>query len=627
MLLRTLYYCIALSLLAPVGLQATESGPAELTEKDFSSSSISGDSIIFKDPILSGLKKGISANRIKMVKNPVLKDMATAMLDGTYRPEFRIQRYEAYPLLSTTAKKNKTNQYNQFENPTGIYFKKDDIALVFVEKTSPLGLKMRVHGWDEEGGDSSYPLKSGTNVFTIKNPGLSYIEYFTDDLKKAPKVGVHIATGEVNGYFDSSKHKDADWQKILNSTVYDTLDIIGKRVQLAYHVPSLKKYCPEKGLELINLYDKIIGLEYDILGFTKYKDAPKNRMFGRSVPKGFMFADGMGAGFNNDTLKGLADPEAVKKEAWGISHEFGHVNQVRPHLKWVSTTEVTNNIFSAWIQYCFTPHSLRLEHENCPNPGGGNALGGRFNWYLQSALVAKEPWLCHKGPDKMEGYENGGDHFVKLCPLWQLQLYFAVAGKGNKDLYPDLFKQARDNKEENKSNGELQLNFMKNVCDATKQDLTDFFVTAGMLKPIDKDMDDYSRAQLTITEADCKKLINYAKKYKKPASPVIYYISGNSVQAYKNSLPVSGTAEKGISIEGDNIIVDHAEWKNVAAFETYKDKDLIFVVIAGTGSPDNSSSLVPYSQGATRIEAVSWDGKRHLVHGQEGKQNNTTQKK
>lgn len=31
------------------------------------------------------------------------------------------------------------------------------------------------------------------------------------------------------------------------------------------------------------------------------------------------------------------------------------------------------------------------------------------------------------------------DHFVKLAPLWQLELYFKVAGKGNPDFYPDIF--------------------------------------------------------------------------------------------------------------------------------------------------------------------------------------------
>lgn len=46
---------------------------------------------------------------------------------------------------------------------------------------------------------------------------------------------------------------------------------------------------------------------------------------------------------------------------------------------------------------------------------------------------------------------------------------------------------------------------------------------------------------MTITEADCRNLVAYARKYKKPESPVIYYISVNSVEAYKNRLPVRGS--------------------------------------------------------------------------------------
>ena len=37
--------------------------------------------------------------------------------------------------------------------------------------------------------------------------------------------------------------------------------------------------------------------------------------------------------------------------------------------------------------------------------------------------------------------------------------------------------------------------------------------------------------------------------------------------------------------------------------------------MVGTDSKDNSSTTVTYPEGSTRIEAVSWDGKRTLVYG------------
>ena len=331
-----------------------------------------------------------------------------------------------------------------------------------------------------------------------------------------------------------------------------------------------------------------------------------------------MHADGIGAAFHNGTMGEVGNPDKIPTSAWGISHEFGHVNQTRPGMMWVSTTEVTNNLYSAWANFQLNPKDMRLEHERI-NGGDGNMIGGRFNSFLNSAIVNGEQWLCQKGPDKMEGYENGGDHFVKLTPLWQLQLYFMAAKKGNPTFLADIFEKVRNESQEGKSNGQLQLEFMKNVADATKQDLSHFFVKTGMLKAIDKDMDDYSRAQLTITEKECKDLISYMKKYKKPLSPVIYYISVNSLNAFSKQLPVTGKLNEGVSGEGTTRKVSHDVWKNVTVFETYKGDELLKVTMVGTDSPDNSSTTVIYPEGSTKIVAVGWDGRRLPVYTQTAK--------
>lgn len=74
-----------------------------------------------------------------------------------------------------------------------------------------------------------------------------------------------------------------------------------------------------------------------------------------------MHTDGVGAAFHTSTMKDLANPDRVREKRLG--HELGHVNQVRPGFKWASSSEVTNDVCSAWVQYTFTPQRLRLEHE------------------------------------------------------------------------------------------------------------------------------------------------------------------------------------------------------------------------------------------------------------------------
>lgn len=535
--------------------------------------------------------------------------------------EFRTQLFEAFPPVEETAKKLKTNGYNQFENPTGIWFEAGDEVTVTVGNTKGEKVSLRVHNFGEGGEDNLYALKSGKNKLTMKAPGLGYFSFYTSKWASLKPVKVTIEGGKINGYFDKKKHTAEDWKKLLEQPACNVLDIKGDYVNLVYGVEALRKYCPDNGGDLIAVYDEIIDIQHTILGFNKYNKRPKNHMFGRVIWKGFMHADGIGAAFHNNTLECLADPVCVRKNSWGVAHEFGHVNQVRPIMKWVGTTEVTNNIFSVWTQYLFNPSRPKLEIEKIGSYDG-NVVGGRFNAYMESAFINKQEWLTQAGPDRWKRFNEkdwGGDHFVKLCPLWQLQLFFAVAGEGNSwyqpDFYADIYNLAIEDNE-TKGDAESQLAFIKRACDVTKTDLTDFFCRSGMLVEIDKFVDDYTCAQMTITQKQVDNVIAYAKQYKKPATPVMHYITANSVDAYRNKKAIEGTFGQGVNVKENQLIIDHATWKNVTVFETYKGKELIKIAMVGSGSETNSSTLVQYPAGATRVEAVAWDGSRKLVYGE-----------
>lgn len=534
---------------------------------------------------------------------------------------YREQHYEAYPPVEESARKLKTSGYNSFENPTGIWFAEGEVIELHVGDAQKQKLALRVHDFEADGhgkSDNVYPLSAGMNKIQLKGKGLGYLSFYSSDWAKLKPVKVRITGGKVNGYFDKSLHTNKEWTALLNNAVCNIVDIKGDYVNLAYRVSSLKKNCPEKGRELISAYDRIIDIQHEMMGLKKYNLRPKNHMFAREVQSG-LFADGWGAGFAYDCMHELANLEHFDKGVWCLAHEFGHVNQMRPGLKWVSTTEVTNNIFSVWTRYLLDPVYRNLEHERVNDGDNNHVLGGRFNAYLNYGVVRGEQWLCQRGQDKMDGYENGGDHFVKLCPLWQLQLYYAVAGRGNywgkADWFADVSQIVRNTDESRLDNGQLQLNFMRNVCDVVKEDLTDFFVKAGMLKPIDKDMDDYTRAQLTITAAQCKELVKYASRYPKPATPVLYYLTANSVNAYQKRLPVEGTYNKGLLFKENTCTISHDYWKNVTVFETYKGDKLTHVAMVGTDSPDQSTTLLRFPEGSTRIEAVAWDGERTVVYG------------
>ncbi|WP_430973328.1 M60 family metallopeptidase [Sunxiuqinia rutila] len=574
----------------------------------------------FTDATFSELAPGIGINDLAQIKNQFLQNIAAYLLTGKYPKEFRVQEYEPYRPFGELASELKTSAYSQFENPTGIYFSAEEEVILFVGEKQGADMQLRVKDFGPSGDDNSYPLKEGLNVLSMKGQGNGYISYYSNDYESLPKVKVHIASGQVNGYFDISRHSNEDGRTLLEQAVSGIMDIKGERVQLAYSVNSLKNYSLNSLHELTTIYDSIVSSQQTMMGLRKYNRLPKNHMLGRVIWEGYMHADGWGAAFHDNTMSTIADPQKLRNSNWGPAHEFGHVNQTRPGLVWVGTTEVTNNIFSKWSQFNYTPYSMRLEHENV-----GGMVGGRFNAYMNNAFINQQEWGLQAGPDANYGPNAnniwGGDVFVSLVPLWQLQLFFHIAGEGNEwhrpYFYADVFEAVRNTNESGMPHGQLQLNFVKNVCDAVQYDLTDFFTQIGMLTPVDKMFNDYTNRQKTITQSMVDETVSYISQYPKPElNHSIQYISVNSYQAYKNRLPVVGTYGEGVVALSNQVKVDHAAWRNVTIFETFSGDELSWITMVGTGDANNRSTLVAYPAGATRIEAVAFDGARTLVYGE-----------
>lgn len=586
---------------------------------------VAGLTEVFADELCSELRADVDQRKIDGLENSFFRMIAQSLYDKTYDLEYRVQTYEPYREINDLAAELKTSGYNPFENPTGIYFKDGEEAVVILGNTNGEQVNLKVYDFDavRQGqrtpDPTSYPLSEGINKLRIAHGGLSYIEYYTPNWKTAPALKLHIASGKVNGYYDKHRDVSADWREILNKATYGCIDIKGDRVNLVFGVNSIKTYCDNLG-KLIQNYDDIVELEHELMGLDKWGRRPKNHMFAR-VTKDGLFADGWGAGWYEGCMNELASTtKSLREGVWAIAHEFGHVNQIRPGLKWVSTTEVTNNVYSVCARYKFYRENMPLERERCNDGNDNNVLGGRFNSYLNYGIIKGEQWLCQKGQDNMDPskYPYGGDHFVKLCPLWQLLLYYReIVGGEKRDWYGDVAEIVRNTDESQLTNGQLQLNFMRNTMDVVKEDLTDFFIKAGMLKPIDKELDDYARGQMTITQTDCDELVKYASKYSKPATPVLYYLSANSQKSFKDKLAVEGTYNEGVKVRNNGwIVIDHDVWKNAVVFETYQGDELKYAAIVGTDSPDLSETKVCYPEGSTRIEAVSWDGKRILVYGE-----------
>lgn len=543
----------------------------------------SAPTTIFTDETCSELKPGVTEKEIEKISNTLYRSIAYYMFKKEYPRAFRIQEYKAYPHPNVIAQTNKTSQYSLLDNPTGIRVNAGDELIVFVGETQGYPISIKIQNLDQPGGDgygnaSYYGLSQGVNKIKAQNKGLIYVFYHTPDYETAPKIKIHFATGEVNGYFDSQKHQASDWDRLLNATTDDYFDVLGKKAHLTFPVKAYRDYTQGKGLELINTFDELVRLEQDFMGLMKYNRVPVNRAYFHVMYHSYMYSTAYRTAYNETTLHNVLNVEKLKSTPWGPAHEVGHTHQTRPGFRWKGMTEVTNNVHSLYVQTEWG-NTSRIQGEDLSGEGFPN----RYEKAFYEFFVENTP------------HGAGKDVFCKLVPFWQLQLYFSNA-KGYTDFYKDFYEQIRI-KDNPKTNGEAQLECVKTFCEVTQKDLTDFFKKWGMLSPIDMEIDDYGKGQLTITQAEIDALITeiQSKGYAKPDAGINYICDANW-ELFKNQATiVKGTASR----SGKQFTMK--DWQNVVAYEVWDGDKLVYTsnkasfTVKDNISADVKVYAVPYN--------------------------------
>jgi hypothetical protein len=241
-------------------------------------------------------------------------------------------------------------------------------------------------------------------------------------------------------------------------------------------------------------------------------------------------------------------------------------------MKWIGTTEVTNNIYSLYVQTQF-----------------GNVSR------LTTSKTYEAAFSALMLPEIPHGAAT--DPFVKLVPFWQLQLYAQAAGKADA-YYPDLFENLRRFADKT-DNGERQLDYVKYSCQLLQLDLTDFFVDWGFLREVNLSIVDYATEPLKITAAQVNETKNTIVGYGyAPAPATLPYLTDNNVDFLKNrQAVVTGTASR----SGQRITL--TGWQNVMVYKTYYEGSVVYI------SADPSFNIPSdYPADSTEIKAVQWDG-------------------
>jgi hypothetical protein len=468
-------------------------------------------STLFTDETCSELKPGISETDIDACKYPLFKNIAYYMSRNKYPQEFRIADFRAYPNPDIQAEMNRTSPYSQLDNPTGISVKKDETLVVMMGDPQGYSISLRVQNLEPLPGKSDgyydykvYPLKRGINKLVMKDNGLVYVMYHTSTLEAAetrPPVKIHFATGVVNGYFDTQNPAHTGrWAELLGKATDRYFDLVGKDTHMTFETSAFRQYT-KNGVELANLMDNIVQSEQRLSGLYKYNRRFRNRLYMHVMyDTSRLYASSYHTGYNMEAQSWMLDPAKLPGECWGVAHEIGHVHQVRPGVKWIGMTEVTNNIMSMYIQTTVLKQTSRLQ-------SGGTYSAAR------NEMFSGEKAFC-----------ECSDLFRQLVPFWQLELYFGKA-LGDTPLqqsdeggfYPRVYEYARTKDYTGMSNGDIQLDFVYNCCLASGKNLLQFFEKWGFLKPVNKKMNDYGDGEVVITEGMVTALRNKVNALGYPA--------------------------------------------------------------------------------------------------------------
>lgn len=449
---------------------------------------------IFADPACSELKAGVTEADIRKIPDADYKQLAAALLNGAYNTEFRVADYRPYQNPAIMAAANKTSKYSQRDNPTGIYAEDGEEMLVLVGPAKGRNLSMVVQDLGVGYGSSKvYPLTEGGNRIKVSGGGLIYIMNQTDELLPlnpetdaereavaAKTVKIHFAFGKVNGYFNSAVHTADDWKTLLRNARYKDIDALGRYAHITWKVQDFRDYDTDIVGEL-EKFDRLVYLEQDFMGLVKYGKMMNNRMYFHIDYNGASpYASDYRTAYTPGYAEVFCNVDRFEARIWGPAHEVGHCNQTRPGLKWAGTTEVTNNIFSMYVQQQFGQPSKLL-------------VDGTYAAAKAAIIDAGQPHCLNNG---------SSEFMLKLVPFWQLKLYL-VDVLGQSDFYKDLFEHYRITPNLDTSvatDGALQLDFVRQACRVSGLNLLDFFSKWGFLTPVDRTFSDYGNKRICITQ-------------------------------------------------------------------------------------------------------------------------------
>ena len=437
---------------------------------------------------------------------------------ATYEKDFRIHSYNAFSDASYWNDKMGSSGGSYMGNPTGIYTKDLDPLYVFVNEDVAADATLYIAGC--VGNDlvtkakAGQRLKKGLNIVDGSKNALFYIVYTADTramtkpLSEWPDLKIHIEGGTVNGYYDVTRHSDADYRSLLTRATHELFTIKGGEALFNFKKTTYKKIWPKSIDRSICWFDSLTVWQKELMGFCAsvasgqraaspycltggeaifpiYYNNPSFAIEGKEGDAGYANSTPYRTSYNSVDCIQNSFMIRWEMDDWCAGHECGHNNQHFINLE--GGTEVSNNLFANVVRYL---------------DGMVTSVGSPLST-IAGEYATHTPYFIRDVNSQLRMY-------------YQLYLYFHQAQK-NTSFYPELFKAFREDPMtlwKNSNNSSLK--FVRKVCELAQEDLTDFFTLYGFFEPFNNlSIEDYGAHTMTVRQRDIDKTLAEISQYPK----------------------------------------------------------------------------------------------------------------
>ena len=595
--------------------------------------SFASESAVKNDADYKSLPVALQNMVLKVYKNNWTEnnlDNTKAAWDNNYAKKYRVQFYEPYNNVSAAAEALGLNAHTNLNNPTGIFANSKEAVYVMVQGEIKDGASLYLtsytgHGKPGNDHTEGIRLTEGLNIVPSFVDGNNYIINYvveTFDISngkrgnkaKARKLSdyaplkIHFEGGYINGYYNKvgdalyTPDKNADWEYIEARATQTDVTVLGKYITLQF--PLNDDHTEgNKGLrnffndlvsveDCIDEWDNVMLWERLVLGVldetttkAEAKTSPYSskdvfeytgndadgynsgygdyyNVHGLSFGVGgdaYMYGGWDHCGYHYGTMGGvIMNLPTNAGSHWGPGHEIGHQHQKLLTVN--GLTEVTNNLFSNVVLWYFGETTSRY-----------NGTEGSLSHVLEAYNT--------------EGSDFFTNNIWALTHMYyKLFLYYHVLGHNTK-FYPKLFEMLRQDPmstgyEQNGTN--TLLHFYKKCCDASGDDLTEFFRAHGFFRVMDNRLvGDYSNSVYTTTQADIDAAIASVKAKKYEENIAVLFINdatGETIKSHKGD---------NLTLYGETTVC--AEVGSYASFDSNTTPDYTYsvsgttVTMEGTG--------------------------------------------